>query len=222
MVSSRALAALALTASLLIAACSGGSDDSAAKTQPTSRPTEPSTATLPTTTAAAPDLEAVTYEQLATQAIDGEVDELTLVLSEFAALFGVDVPGAIALQVDESLPTLGTDVLQEITRLDDQLTNAQRSIIAARLDEVLVGEVVYDTSDDPEYQALFDGRGDDIATTEPEGFAPRRRADSTQSSSARSRTERRSSTRSNSAADRWTWMCALRRPKQRGRRGWTG
>ncbi len=174
MVSSRALAALALTASLLIAACAGGSDDSAVETQPSSRPTEPSTATLPTTTAAAPDLEAVTYEQLATQAIDGEVDELTLVLSEFAALFGVDVPGAIALQVDESLPTLGTDVLQEITRLDDQLTDAQRSIIAARLDEVLVGEVVYDTSDDPEYQALFDGRGDDIATTEPEGFAPRR------------------------------------------------
>ena len=173
MVSSRALAALALGASLLIAACSTGSDDSGADVQPTAA--DPTT--MPTTTIVTvpePGPEALTYEQLAAQALEGEVDELTLVLSEFAALFGVEVPGAILLQVDDSLPTLGTDVLQEITRLDDQLTDAQRSIIDARLDEVLDGEIVYDTRDDEAYQALFDATADDVATTEPQGFASRR------------------------------------------------
>ncbi len=173
-VSLRSLAAVVLTASLVVAACSGGSDDSTAETQQTPSQTEPPTSPASTTTAAVPGVESVTYEQLATQSIDGEIDELTLVLSEFAALFGAEVPGAIPLQVDDSLPTLGTDVLQEIRRLDDQLTDAQRSVIAARLDEVLEGEIVYDTSDDPEYQALFNATGDDVATTEPEGFASRR------------------------------------------------
>ena len=171
MVSSRALAALTLSASLIIAACSSGSGDSATETQPLDNPPGTSATSAPSTTAALPDAESVTYEQLAARATDGEVDELTLVLSEFAALFGVDVPGAVPLQVDDSLPTLGTDVLQEIRRLDDQLTDTQRSIITARLDEVLDGEVVYDTRDDQEYQGLFDDVGDDVATTEPQGFA---------------------------------------------------
>ena len=171
MVSPRVLAGLALSASLLVAACSGRSGDSATVTQSLDNVSETSTAPAPPTTAAFPDAEPVTYEQLATQAIDGEVDELTLALSEFAALFGSEIPGAIPLQVDDSLPTLGTDVLQELGRLDDQLTDTQRSIITARLDDVLDGEVVYDTRDDQEYQALFESTGADVATTEPEGFA---------------------------------------------------
>ncbi len=179
----RTWGAFVVASALVITACAGGSGDADPPiVEATSTTASPPT-TTPTTTPTpepAPAAEPVTYEQLSAQAFDGEVDELTLVLSEFAALFGVDVPGAVPLAVDSSLPTLGTDVLQAVRRLDDQLTDEQRSIINTRIDEVVGGDVVYDTSQDQEYLALFaETTADGVANTEPQGFGlgPSRKID---------------------------------------------
>jgi len=146
----RSIWLIAVVLALLVASCSGGSSPDGAAPRPE---TEPALAE------ANPDAPtAVSYAELAGLVADGEVSELTLAVSEFAALYEVDVPGAMPLLDDDSLPELGTDVERQLTMvLFEELDDEQRSVITARLDEIdAASEEVYHSLDDPEYLAAVE------------------------------------------------------------------
>ncbi len=190
---SRRVAVIGTAAGLLLTACAGGSDDDVASpteapptASDTAGPTEGSTTTAPSTTAApppAPAPEPVGYLELRDAQENGEVDDTTVILSEFATLFGVELDGAIPIVADENAPTSGSHVLLEVRELLPSLDAEQRAIVEAAIEEVTNGTSVYRSLDDPEYLAVVESGAVDgapqadeqPADTEPEGFRARTR-----------------------------------------------
>ena len=161
-----------VAAALVIASCSGGSDD-------TSEPVEsapPTTAEAPVGTPASSepgdaDDEPATptpepppgdtaFDQLAALARDESVSELDLALAELSAFVG-PIPGVPTLLDDGSVYPSLTHVLDEIERERDELTPEQAAAVDAGIDALFPADAII------EEFSLFDD-GD----TGAEGFAP--------------------------------------------------
>ncbi len=163
----RTLGAVALVGALVITACASGSDDAALPT--TTRPAPASTTAGTDSRSSEPTPDPVDYEEL--ELAEGPAAELTLALSEFAYLFDVDVPGAVPLVADDSIPTLATDAVATLEARRDELTDDQRRVIDATNDAIISeSTVVYRTADDAAYQALVAETRDAATTSEPDGL----------------------------------------------------
>ncbi len=162
----RALGAVALVGALVITACAGGSQDAALPA--TTPPVPASTSAETDSSSTEPTPDPVRHQDL--ELAEGPAAELTLALSEFAYLFGVDVPGAVALIADDSIPTLATDAVATLEARRDELTDDQRRVIDATNEAIIAGStVVYRTADDADYQALV-AETAGAPTSEPEGL----------------------------------------------------
>ncbi len=172
----RSIKLVPLVFAVVVASCSGGSSSDGALPTPTTGAPSSAPATEPPIDSVVDEERPVaeaparSYAELADRVADGLESKLTLALSEFAALYDVQLPGAVPLLADDSLPQLGTDVVFQLGVLDAELTDEQRSIVTARLDEVDAASVeVYHSLDDPQYLAVVEESAE-VGVVEAEGF----------------------------------------------------
>ncbi len=104
----------------LAAGCGGDSDESSASASTT------------TSTIAVDQLDDSAFAILLDLKADLSADPVTVALTEFAAYFG-NVPGAMTLPHDGSLPGTGTHALEAVSQVGDLLDDSQRAAVKASL-----------------------------------------------------------------------------------------
>jgi len=130
-----------ITLVCLAAACGGAGDETAPTTTVPAADTGPTTSTSTTTTTSTttqtetttttttpPAIDPLlpTIGELGDLEADGEIDSVQLAVSEFAAIFGVEVDGAIPVSIDPTLATDPSSVIELLDALRPELTDTQR------------------------------------------------------------------------------------------------